>query len=262
MLVRGIHAFLSHSMPDRTRRSFNVSCSCPRLSSTLPPLNLRSDRRKRRTVTAGEIEFAVRLLKSREDSRARSPSTGAVQAVSMLYRPTPLNGCQCPISKVGVDEQDVRMSPRYGCGSQHTSKGAQQHHRKSLVCWVAFASSLSRKRQGCSGSFQALRDYIKRFAVVYAHRHGHSTTSHPLPVRIHFRMGTFSLIPASSLLSRLQSPTTRVLCRSPQRRKRRERPTGSSPPPRPTPPAPYKRPPAVGCTSTCACTLVAGRFST
>lgn len=33
-------------------------------------------------MTAGEIESTIRLLKSRGDSRARSPSTGAVQVVS------------------------------------------------------------------------------------------------------------------------------------------------------------------------------------
>eukprot|EP00903_Cladosiphon_okamuranus_P016056 g14823.t1 len=38
-------------------------------------------RRKRRTVTAGEMESTIRLLKSRGDSRARSPSTGAAQAI-------------------------------------------------------------------------------------------------------------------------------------------------------------------------------------
>ncbi|CBJ33282.1 C2H2 zinc finger protein [Ectocarpus siliculosus] len=41
----------------------------------------QSVRRKRRTVTGGEMESAVRLLKSRGESRARSPSTGAWQAV-------------------------------------------------------------------------------------------------------------------------------------------------------------------------------------
>lgn len=35
-------------------------------------------------MTAGEIESNVRLLKSRGESRARSPSAGAIQAVSML----------------------------------------------------------------------------------------------------------------------------------------------------------------------------------
>ncbi|CAM9504447.1 unnamed protein product, partial [Ectocarpus fasciculatus] len=45
----------------------------------------QSVRRKRRTVTGGEMESAVRLLKSRGESRARSPSTGAWQAVSEPY---------------------------------------------------------------------------------------------------------------------------------------------------------------------------------
>ncbi|CAM9499132.1 unnamed protein product, partial [Ectocarpus sp. 12 AP-2014] len=41
----------------------------------------QSVRRKRRTVTGGEMESALRLLKSRGESRARSPSTGAWRAV-------------------------------------------------------------------------------------------------------------------------------------------------------------------------------------
>ncbi|CAM9950179.1 unnamed protein product [Scytosiphon promiscuus] len=99
----------------------------------------RSVRRKRRTVTGGEMESEARLVKLREGSRARSPSAGAVQAI-----PTPEQASKtayelltaASANAAGVIEaKSGRGVCRYvcmhpGCGKVFHLKASAADHQK------------------------------------------------------------------------------------------------------------------------------------
>lgn len=77
-----------------------------------------SSQRQRRTVTGGELESQVRLVKSRLESRPRSPSTGAVQAVRDFLL------CRNPTYKL------LLSILSYGRGAHM----AQEHRRRITGC--------------------------------------------------------------------------------------------------------------------------------
>ncbi|CAM9462464.1 unnamed protein product, partial [Hapterophycus canaliculatus] len=100
----------------------------------------RSVRTKRRTVTGGEMESQVRLLRVREESRARSPSAGAVQAIPTAEQASKtaydlLTAASANAAGV-VEAQSGRGVRKYvclhpGCGKVfHLKASAAKHQEK------------------------------------------------------------------------------------------------------------------------------------